>query len=303
VLRIDPVTKAVVRVARQGDGPSGGMNEPWMLAPGGPDLLIVDRGGALWRWRPSNAEGGGTLSRVRVGGDTAWGRDVIDVGTYLTDIEAGLYNFYVLDPSSEQVLRYLPAADGSGFPSPPTGYLATAADVSAYREMYIDGDLYALRSNGIVKYENGRIDRWELADPPDAVDTRPDRDYRLLAGTGPRGEGRLYVWDAANERIIVFDKENGEYVEQFIPRPPTAPFSGVRGLFAVEGVGDEPPLLYWLIENRLFVTALEDVSEAAPSRSPATSPSESPQLSPSGSPASPAAVSPSLSPGASALAP
>ena len=44
------------------------------LGVGGPDLLILDAKNVLWRWRPADAEGNGTLTRVRVQGSTSLGR-------------------------------------------------------------------------------------------------------------------------------------------------------------------------------------------------------------------------------------
>jgi hypothetical protein len=292
VLQVNLDTRGVARIVTSGEGE--GIGEPWQLAVGGPDLLIIDRGGGLWRWRPSDdpGTGSGTLGRVGVGGETAWGNDLIDTGTYLVDSDAGLYNFYVLDPSSRQVLRYLPAADGRGFPNPPTGYLASETDVSSWRQIYIDGDLYGLKKDGLVRYENGRADDFELEPPPDLADVRPKVDYRLFAGTGPRKEGRLYIWDAENERILVYDKEDGSYLEQFVPEAPTAPFRDLRGMFVVERAADQAPLLYWMNGDRLLVSALEEAPAPGASPSPTASPSEGPGSSGS----EPASASPTPSP-------
>ncbi|MGI8703791.1 MAG: hypothetical protein ACR2JZ_04690, partial [Candidatus Limnocylindrales bacterium] len=268
-------------IVEVGDGPGDGIAAPWQLAVGGPEVLILDRGGGLWRWRPSNEEGRGTLSEVRVGGDSPWGDDVIDSGTYVADDEQGLYNFYVLDPSERQILRYLPAADGSGFPSSPTGYLATARDVSDFHQLYIDGDIYALTSEGVIRHENGRDDGFELEVPPDDGDVRPGHDYRLLAGTGGRKEGLLYVWDAKHRRIVVFSKEDGSYIEQFVPLPPNTSFKNMRGLYLDEREEGAPALM-WLDSKRLRESILEDAPLPTASPSPATSPASTPESAASG---------------------
>jgi hypothetical protein len=292
VLRLTLDPTAVVPIITAVAEGAEGIGEPWQLAVGGPDLLVTDRGGRLWRWRPSNAAGGGTLSPVHVGGETAWGRDMRDTGTYLVDAESGLYNFYVLDPSSRQILRYLPAADGSGFPSPPTGYLASETNVSGWRELYIDGDIYALKADGVIRHENGRTDDFELEDPPGADDIRSDPEFRHIVGIGARKIGQLFIWDAAYGRILVFDKENGDFVDQFIPDPPTPAFEDLRGMFVVERAAEQAPLLYWLLEDRLMVSALEQEVPAEASPSPSASESGSPAVgSPAASP-SPSAAAP-----------
>ena len=89
---------------------------PKLLAVGGRDLLMVDSRNVIWRWRPANTTGKGTITRVRVSGASEWGADVLAVGTFIRDREANLYNFYVVDVSAEQILRYSPAADGGGSP-------------------------------------------------------------------------------------------------------------------------------------------------------------------------------------------
>ena len=68
---------------------------------------------------PPTPTGKGTITRVRVSGATEWGDDILAIGTFIRNSEANLYNFYVVDPSAQQILRYSPAADGSGFPAQP----------------------------------------------------------------------------------------------------------------------------------------------------------------------------------------
>ena len=110
-------------MVKAGDGAGKGIGEPWQMAIGGPDILILDRDGVLWRWRPSDAKGRGTLAKLRLGGDTALGDDIRDTATYARNADSGEYFYYLIDPSSKQILRYPPAADGSGYPAPrPNGW-------------------------------------------------------------------------------------------------------------------------------------------------------------------------------------
>ncbi len=278
VSRVDPVSGAAAVIVTAGDGSGEGIGTPMMLATGGPDLLIADIRGGLWRWRPSDEVGNGTLGPLIVAGDVEWGDDVVDIGTFLLAGEAEAYNLYVADPSSDQILRYQPTGDGSGF-SAPTDYLAAdTEDVSSFRQMYIDGDIYALTAESAVRHESGQRRDFELAPPPDGTDLRPGKDYRYFDGVGLRREGRLYVWDAEHGRLVVFEKETGAYVEQWIPAKGSPPLSDLRGIYVVQPetppVPEDtepvvaPPTVYWLTVDALIRAELVD----APDR-PAASPS------------------------------
>jgi hypothetical protein len=259
-------------VATAGDGPGEGIGAPLILAVGGPDLLIVDVRGNLWRWRPSDDQGRGTLGPVRLGGDVAWGNDIVDVGTYVVDPEQGLYNLYVADPSSRQILRYPPLADGSGF-STPSGFLAAETDeVADYRGLYIDGDLYALSEEGVAKFVGGSVREFELDIPPDDGDIRPGHRYHLVAAFGPRNQGEIYIWDAQHARIIVFAKSDGSYLRQFVLRGANAgSLRDVRGLYLSEAADSGPPTLFWATVGGVWSSVL-DAAEPQETPGPETSP-------------------------------
>jgi hypothetical protein len=237
----------------------------------------------LWRWRPSDESGRGTLARVPIGGNTPWGSDVTDAATYLRDASSGLYNFYVVDPSARQILRYLPAADGSRFPGAPTGYLRVATDVSGYRQLYIDGDVYALTQTSVIHHVDGRAESFDLERLPDDGDLRPGHDFQLFYGTGERGEGRLYIWDAKHSRIVVYDKSDGSFEGQFLTRDPAPPFAELRGMYVTEP-RNQRPIVVWLLKDRLLSSRLQD-APARPAASPGASPTGSPNGSPGASPA------------------
>ena len=115
---LDPDSQAAVAIVSAGEGSGQGIGRPRLLARGGPDLLILDANGSLWRWRPSDASGGGTLGQVRVAGSQSWAEDVVDFETFVINPDQGLYRLYVPYPSEQQILRYEPTADGSGFSQP-----------------------------------------------------------------------------------------------------------------------------------------------------------------------------------------
>ena len=231
--------------------------------------------------RRADTKGEGTLSAVLVGGDISWGDDIGDVGTYLRNAEQGLYNLYIVDPSSRQILRYTPALDGSGFQAGPSDYLAAPRDLDGVRQILIDGDIYLLEGDGLARYEGGQKTDFGLSMPED-TDLRPEIDLRLFDAVGERRQGSLFVWDTGNDRIIRFARATGDYVEQFTLQGPAQSFTDVRGLFAVPRA-DAAPLLYWIDRDSLLVSVLEEAGTTA-SPSPGLSPGGSPSGSPSGSP-------------------
>ena len=278
VTRVHPTSGQAVVIVTAGDGPGEGIGAPDILAVGGPDVLIIDDRGALWRWRPSDDRGGGTLAPVRLGGEVAWGDDVADVATYLVDSERGLYNLYVADPSSRQILRYQPVADGSGF-SAPNGYLAIESDdVAEFRQLYIDGDLYALTEQGLVKYVGGNVRDMELDELPDDGDIRPGHQYGLMAATGPRNQGDVYVWDALHRRIAVFGKGDGTYLRQYVVED-AGGLADVRGMYLVEDAEGAPPTMFWVTADGVWRSVL-DVVEPVPEETPVVTGSPVPGASP-----------------------
>jgi len=286
VLRLDPDTGEVASIAQEGDGVGVGLSVPRLLARGGPDLLIFDTGGSLWRWRPSDELGGGTLGQISVAGDQVWTDSVVDIETFLINPEQGLYRLYVPYPPSGQILRYDPTADGGGFSAPNPYFVSEGEDVTSFRQLLVDGDVYAVTADNVLRYFNGRRSgAFELTDPPDAADLRPGHDYRLMAATGTRGVGELFVWDAANARVLAFDKTDGTFVEQYVAAPGAAPLSDLTGMYVIDRGVETPPILVYSRADGLYQVILS-APAVAPSPSLSPTPLES---EPVASPTAPSA--------------
>ncbi len=274
VYRVDLGAKTATPVIRAGTSASGAkVGELRHLAVGGPDVLALDAKNALWRWRPADRKGNGTLARIPVAGSSTWGADILGFGTFLRDLNTGLYNLYVIDPSEEQVLRYTPAQDGSGFPGSTGRYLTTPQDVSRATSMYIDGDLYLADAGLVERFAGGRGSSWAPADPPDAL-LRPVPAYRLIASPSGKGEGTMYGYDPASDRIVAWDKARGTYQAQYRIVDGGLDWADVRGFYVVARAVGQAPLIYWIGPDRIGTATLE---EAAPQ----------PSVAPSGAPASP----------------
>jgi hypothetical protein len=241
-------------------------------------VVVLDSNGTVWRWRPANAKGAGTLAVIQFRGTTDWGSDVIDIAAF--DRSAESYNLYVADPSAQQVLRYAPAGDGSGYPTDPIGYLAAPASLDAVRQIMVDGDVYFLLAGDVERYQSGTKTSFALT-LPDDTDLRPRVDFRLFTGSAARRSGVLELWDASNGRVIEFSKRTGEYIQQWVVAGAQASFSDVRGVYILEPP-DGPAVLYWSTGTHLYSSVLEDLNAPAASPSPGSSPS--PGASPSPSP-------------------
>ena len=172
---------------------------------------------------------------------------------------------YVVEPSRRQILRYQQTFDGSAF-QVPSPYLVTESDeVADFRELHIDSDLYALAADGVQKYEFGRFQPFSLEEMPDEADLLPGHDFRLLTGTGSDSTGGLlYLYDAKWDRVVVFDKADGDYVRQWLPGPDGPSMDDMRGLVVVPGSKKRPDTLYWMTPEGIFDASLSARSEGVP---------------------------------------
>jgi hypothetical protein len=285
VYRIDLKAKKATVVARAGQKASGAtVATPRYLAVGGPDMLMLDSKNVLWRWRPADTKGKGTLVRIKVNGSTSWGDDIKGFATYLRDENRGLYNLYVVDPSEQQIRVYTPSADGGGFPGKSSPWLATARDVSGMSSEWIDGDMFAANAGGLVRFVGGKSDGWNASAPDDTL-LRPTPVYSLVAGGigTKRRTGWVYAYDKPNRRIVAIDKVDGSYRGQYRLAGGVDGWDDLRSFYVVPGVGDAPASVVWLSANGVYQAVLEEAPDVAPA-TPAPSGSPAGSAKPSTSP-------------------
>ena len=273
VYRVDLRTKRATVVLRAGQRVAGiAVADPRFLALGGRrDLLILDSRNTLWRWRPADAKGRGTVKRINVNGSASWGADVRGIGTFLRGTpEQGLYNLYVLDPSRQQLLVYTPAEDGGGYPSTPTGRLSTAQAVDDVDSLLIDGYIY-FAQGGAVHRVVPETD-WGLTDIGDSL-IHPSTRFTLLSTYDPKDAGVLYVFDAANARVIAYDKGKSQGDNNFIVQYRLANgdtgWRNLRAFYVVPGAAGAPASIVWIDGQRVGISPLLAVVEATPGASPA----------------------------------
>jgi hypothetical protein len=282
---IDKATKAVYRiglkaktatlVVKQGTkNKSGTVATPRFLGVGGQDLLILDSKNVLWRWRPSNDEGKGTLTKVTLEDSASLGDDIMGINTFLRPGTRGLYNLYIVDPSEQQIRAYSPAADGSGFPGNPTPWLATARSVAEMTSTFVDGDLFAADAGALVRFVGGKNEGWTAKAPKDSI-LRPAPSYSIIAAGPARREGEIYGYDQPNKRIVAVTKIDGKYVAQYRLAGDAPELGGLRAMYIIPGVDTEPSTLVWMSRAGVHQAILVAVPDSGPAASPKTSPGPS----------------------------
>ncbi len=280
VYRIDLKTGHAVVIVHQGEVVRGiKVDVPLFIAEGGPDLLILDAKNVLWRWRPADSTGRGTIVKVIVRNSSSWGNDIRGIGTFVRNANQGLYNLYVVDPSQKNIVLYTPALDGS-FPASSTGRLATPQDLSTVDSMLIDGDIYVSENGILSRYVDGASQGWKPGDPGDEI-LRAAPKYTLLTTYTARDTGLIYAYDRATQRVVAIDKDTGNIVEQYQLAGGDSSWSDLRGITVVPGVGGAPTSLYWIDKTRLMSSPLVAVPTASASPSPGASPvTPSPSVKP-----------------------
>ncbi len=298
VYRVDLATKKATIVIRAGQAAAGLVAAaPRYLAVGGRDVLVLDARNVLWRWRPADSKGRGTLTRIAINGSASWGADIRGFGTFLRgDPANGQYNLYVIDPSSQQLLLYTPAADGSGFPGSPTGRLPTAQPVGDVDAMLIDGDIYFAEA-GLVK----RVVPAGAWTPGPIGDTalRPTSHFVALASYADRRTGILYAFDALNARIVAYDKGSGAYRQQFRLADGALGWSDLRSFYVVPGTASTPPTVIWISARDVSMAPLSPVPDTLTGGATASPSSSSAPASPPAPTTKPKATArPTTHPGA-----
>jgi hypothetical protein len=281
VYRIGLKTPTATLVVKAGTkNKSGTVATPRYLGMGGQDLLILDSKNTLWRWRPSDDTGKGTLTKVTLQGSASLGNDILGINTFDRPGTAGSYNLYIVDPSEHQIRSYAPAADGSGFPAKPADWLATARDVSKMTSTFVDGDMYVTDGGSLVKYTSGKDVGWAAKDPADLV-RRAAPSYSIVTGGPDRTTGAVYTLDLPNARVIAVAKSDGTYQAQYRLAGGDQGWSDLRAMYIIPGSAtDAPPTLVWLSRDGVNQAVLVAVPDTAPRPSGSPSPSASPKATP-----------------------
>jgi len=262
VVRADPVDGSATVVYRAGQALESGEvpGDPWLMATAATDVVVVDRTRTAWRIdlaervpRPMPLAG-----IEEVSGETT----LIGALQHRPPLE--IFNLYIVDGGSGVIGRWSPpAVIPVTYPTLPEPFLTDAPDLDPRdaRDLRVDVNAWLLHAGTVTRIDFGtprdQAD-YSLDAPPDA-EVRAGLDYRFLDGATVGDRDFLYVYDAANDRILAFQRADGAFVRQWM-----APSDGdgagaladVRGL-TVTSVSDGPPLAYLLTGTGVVRLVLE----------------------------------------------
>ena len=242
----------------------------------GPDLVIFDASSNLWRWRPADTSGKGTLVKLRVRDGELWGSDVKIISGFAADEGTGLYRLYAVDPSARQILRYAPAPDGTGYPAQPTGYLINPTSLASVEGLVIDGDLYLSQDGAIRRYVGGAVDEWAPADPGDgALRSAPQASF--IFSVGPSRTGVIYAWDSKNQRMLAYSKGGtGSVLAQYGFPSANTPAVNIVGGFISPAADGGAPTFVWAEGARIRSAVLG--TGVTPGSDPTVAPTAAPVI-------------------------
>lgn len=261
VIRVDPATGEAAVVYRSGQGLDGGTaGAPWMIATAATDVVLIDRARQAWRFdlveRIPHRLG---LEGLR---SIAAGSRLLAALQHRPPLE--IFNLYLVDEGSGDLVKWTPGdIIPVRYPDPPEPYLVERPDlpVAQARDLFVDASLWLLQARTVTKVNFGTPlpqEDYSLDPPPDG-DLRPGLDFRLLDGATVGDRETFFVYDAANARILAYQRADGAFLRQWL-----APRSGSQaGLLdevlalSVASVADGPPVAYLLTPTRIVRVVLD----------------------------------------------
>ena len=261
VIRIDPVTNEAsvpYRSGQEADGATGGA--PWMLATAATDVVLVDRARQAWRFDLAEQAPHrlGLQGLAEISADSR----LLVALQHRPPLE--IFNLYLVDVGRDGVMKWSPGdVIPVRYPDPPEPFLVERPDLppASARDLFVDANLWLLQARTVTRVNFGtplNQANYSLDPPPDAS-LRPTRDYRLLDGATIGERELFYVYDAANARILEFQRADGAFVRQWLP-PRTGSTAGLLDevlALSVASVADGPPVAYLLTPTRVVRVVLE----------------------------------------------
>ena len=262
VFRIDPTDATTEIVYRAGQALESGdvPGDPWLIATAATDVVVIDRDRVAWRIDLAER----IPRQMELAGVEELSSATALLGALQHRPPLEIFNLYAVDGETGEVWRWSPpAVIPVTYPDPPEPFLTAEPDLDPRdaRDLRVDVNAWLLHRDTVTRVDFGSPraqDEYSLDPPPDR-DVRPRLDYRLLDGATVGDRELLYVYDAANARIIAFQRADGAFVRQWLA-PTEGPNVGllddVRAL-SVTSVADGPPAAYILTPSGVVRIVLE----------------------------------------------
>ena len=234
--------------------------DPWLIATAATDVVVIDRDHAAWRIDLAER----IPRRMELAGVEDLGAGTALIGALQHRPPLEIFNLYVVDSASGELLRWSPpAVIPVNYPDPPVSYLTEEPDLRPVdaRDLRVDVNAWLLHADTVTRVDFGapRSQAEYSLDPPPDASVRPELDYRLLDGATVGDREFLYVYDAANARIIAFQRADGAFVRQWLA-PRTGEWAGVLDEvvdMSVGSVADGPPVATLLTPDSVVRVVLE----------------------------------------------
>ncbi|RME85223.1 MAG: hypothetical protein D6775_03375 [Caldilineae bacterium] len=175
-----------------------------------------------------------------------------DLG-FVAHMEFYAGNIYLLDSGNSQLWRYRP--NGEDYSIEPEPYFPPEASVNLSNviDIAIDGAVWLLHPNGtVLRYFAGIQEAFAL----DVVDPPFSEAVAIWANEAESFGGRLYVADAASNRILVFDK-SGALLAQLMPVDHPSVLNDLRDLY----IDEVSNWIYALTDHGLYQAPLPPIAD------------------------------------------
>jgi hypothetical protein len=234
--------------------------EPWMIATAATDVVLVDRQRQAWRFDLRERQP--QALRVPSLADVSSRSSLLAALQHRPPLE--IFNLYLVDAGANAVRKWSPGdVVPVTYPDRPERFLTEKPDLPPReaRDLFVDVNLWLLQRSTVTRVNFGvplPQEDYSLDPPPDD-DVRQPLDYRLLDGATVGDRELFYVYDAANARIIAFQRADGAFVRQWLA-PRTGTWADVLDqvvAMSVGSVADGPPVATLLTPDRVVRVVLE----------------------------------------------
>jgi hypothetical protein len=234
--------------------------EPWMLATAATDVVLLDRQRQAWRFDLRERQ----PRPLRLPGLEAVGGRSTLLAALQHRPPLEIFNLYVVDAARNEVRKWSPGdVVPVVYPRRPEEFLVGKADLrpADARDIFVDVNLWLLHPTTVTRVNFGvplPQEDYSLDPPPDG-EVRQPRDYTLLDGATVGDRELFYVYDAANARILAFQRADGAFVRQWMA-PRTGEWAGLLDDVVAMNVGsvaDGPPVATLLTPDRVVRIVLE----------------------------------------------